>query len=111
MTTVASGFCTSAPDPAAAASLGFVPMAIQGGHHDRPQPSQGAFAGCLRLRHAAGHQVLDRRTMTGPLSTAMPDRAMNPTAAEIENGAPRRNTACTPPTSASGTPIGHPGPR
>ena len=35
----------------------------------------------------------------------MPDNAMNPTAAEIEKGMPRRNRASTPPTSASGTPV------
>ena len=40
--------------------------------------------------------------MTTPLSTATPATAMNPTAAGIENGRPRRLSASTPPTSASG---------
>ena len=32
-------------------------------------------------------------TITSPFSTATPDRAMNPTAAEIENGMPRSHSA------------------
>jgi len=39
------------------------------------------------------------------LRTAMPERAMKPTAAEIEKSMPRRNSNRTPPTSAKGTPV------
>ena len=45
-----------------------------------------------------------KETMTSPFNTAMPDKAMKPTPAEIENGMPRRDSASTPPVSASGTP-------
>ena len=42
--------------------------------------------------------------MTTPLSTAIPDRAMKPTPAEIEKGMPRSMSAATPPVRANGTP-------
>ena len=42
-------------------------------------------------------------SITRPLSTATPDKAMKPTAAETENGMPRSHSAATPPVSASGT--------
>ena len=41
--------------------------------------------------------------ITSPLSTATPDSAMKPTAAETENGMPRSQSATIPPDSASGT--------
>ena len=44
-------------------------------------------------------------TITSPFSTATPERAMKPTAAEIENGMPRSHRATMPPVSASGTPV------
>ena len=44
-------------------------------------------------------------TITRPLSTATPESAMKPTAAEIENGMSRSQSATTPPVSASGTPV------
>ena len=44
-------------------------------------------------------------TITRPLSTATPDRAMKPTPAEIDSGIPRRASATTPPVRASGTPV------
>ena len=44
-------------------------------------------------------------TMTSPLSTATPDRAINPTPAEIEKGISRSHKARTPPVSARGTPL------
>ena len=43
-------------------------------------------------------------TITRPFNTAMPERAMKPTAAEIENGIPRESSARMPPVSAKGTP-------
>ena len=42
-------------------------------------------------------------SITSPLSTATPDSAMKPTAAETENGMPRSQSATMPPDSASGT--------
>ena len=43
-------------------------------------------------------------TMTTPLSTATPERAMKPTAAEMDRGRPRIARAATPPVNARGTP-------
>src|ERR1700760_1562688 len=40
---------------------------------------------------------------TSPLSTAMPESAMNPMAADTENGIPLSQSIATPPVSASGT--------
>ena len=48
---------------------------------------------------------LIRLMSTNPFSTATPDRAMNPTAADTENGIPRSHRASTPPVRASGTPV------
>jgi hypothetical protein len=42
---------------------------------------------------------------TSPLRTATPETAMNPTAAEIENGMPRSAMAKMPPAYASGTAV------
>ena len=44
-------------------------------------------------------------TITSPFSTATPESAMKPTAAEIENGMSRSHSATMPPVSASGTPV------
>ncbi len=41
--------------------------------------------------------------ITRPLSTATPESAMKPTAAETDIGMPRSQSAATPPESASGT--------
>ena len=38
-----------------------------------------------------------------PFNTATPNRAMNPTPAEILNGSPRSHKATTPPISDKGT--------
>ena len=40
---------------------------------------------------------------TTPFSTAMPESAMKPTAAEIETGMPRMASTIMPPTEAKGT--------
>ena len=45
--------------------------------------------------------------MTKPFSTATPDRAMNPTPAEMDSGMSRNHSATTPPLSAKGTPRKH----
>ena len=47
-------------------------------------------------------------TSTRLLSTEMPDRAMKPTAAEIENGISRSTKASTPPMHANGTLVNTP---
>ena len=47
--------------------------------------------------------MYDTRIMSS--STATPDRAMKPTAAEIENGMSRSHRAKMPPTQANGTPV------
>ena len=46
-------------------------------------------------------------TITTPFSTATPDSAMKPTAAEIENGMPRRSSAATPPGQRQRNPGEH----
>lgn len=44
-------------------------------------------------------------TSTNPLSTTTPDRAIKPTAAEMESGISRKAKAMTPPVNANGTPV------
>ena len=46
-----------------------------------------------------------RETSTRPFRTATPNKAMKPTAAEIEKGRSRTVSARTPPTKANGTPV------
>ena len=105
MTTVASGFCTSAPAPLANA-IGTKPRlatsaVITTGRSRWKAPACAASARPIpdRIR-----SWIDD-TMTRPLSTAIPDSAMKPTAAEIEKSMPRTNSSNTPPTSANGTPV------
>ena len=43
--------------------------------------------------------------MTRPFKTATPERAIKPTAAEMENGISRSHRETMPPVSASGTPV------
>jgi hypothetical protein len=45
-----------------------------------------------------------KEIITRPFSTATPDKAMKPTAAEIDSGRPRSHRASTPPVSANGMP-------
>ena len=49
--------------------------------------------------------VFGVHTMTTPLSTATPKRAMKPTPALIEKFMPRRSRASTPPVMANGMPV------
>ena len=69
----------------------------QRGHHDRAgtasarPPRSPLRAACLLA------QLADELSITSPLSTATPDSAIKPTAAEIENGMPRSHSARTPP--------------
>ncbi len=46
-----------------------------------------------------------KEIITRPLSTATPDSAMKPTAAEIDSGMPRIHSATMPPVSANGMPV------
>src|SRR3546814_17613285 len=46
-----------------------------------------------------------KESITTPLRTATPARAMKTTPAEIENGMPRKASAATPPLSARGTQV------
>ncbi|CZH23989.1 Uncharacterised protein [Legionella pneumophila] len=43
--------------------------------------------------------------MTRPFNTATPDKAINPTPAEIDKGMPRNHKAKTPPVNAKGIPV------
>ena len=104
MTTVASGRCTSLPMPVLNA-IGTNPKAVT---------SAVINTGLSRVnapcRIAASSDVprpcnsLMNVTITNPLSTAIPDSAMKPTAAEIEKGIPRIHRDNTPPVKANGTP-------
>ena len=100
MTTVASVRCTSAPVPLLRA-MGTKPRlatraVINTGRKRVMAPSTTASnrspVRCYSSRMNA--------TMTRPFNTAMPDRAMKPTAAEIDSGMPRSHSDSTPPVSA-----------
>ena len=86
MTTMARGFCISAPEPCASA-IGTKPSA-------GPTPvMKTALAFSIRpstMARSSGRPILMRWRMppitTSPLSTATLERQMNPTAAETENG-------------------------
>lgn len=105
MTTVARGLCTSAPEPSdnaiginpsdatnAVISIGLsldeVPVMILLWTSDTPFSSS-------RLKYAI---------ITIPFSTATPNKAMNPTPADILNGKPLITRANIPPTIAKGIP-------
>ena len=105
MTTVAIGFCTSAPAPVA--------MAMG----TKPSEATSAVIATGRSRSIAPRSTASSRpspsprsclmwfSMTRPFSTATPESAMKPTAAEIEKGMPRSHSRMTPPVSASGTAV------
>ncbi len=105
ITTVASGRCTSAPVPVAIA-MGTKPSeatraVISTGRSRVSAPSvtaSGTLAPCSR-------KVLIQEIMTRPLSTATPDSAMKPTAAEMDSGMSRSHSARMPPVSANGMPV------
>ena len=44
-------------------------------------------------------------TNTKPFNTATPNKAINPTAAEIDNGIPLNHKKMTPPVRANGIPV------
>ena len=104
MTTEASGFWTSAPRPCASA-IGTKPRAataavMSTGRRRKTLPSMTASSSsfpCFR-------KLLMKLIITRPLSTATPESAMKPTAAEMESGISLSHSAAMPPVSASGTP-------
>lgn len=105
MTTVARGRCTSAPAPVARA-MGTKPndatsAVINTGLNRVSDPfiiaSSNAVPSSLNL--------LMKEIITTPFSTATPERAMNPMAAETDNGIPRTHKEKNPPVNASGTPV------
>ena len=105
MTTVARGRWTSAPVPVASA-MGRKPSeatsaVINTGRRRVRALSRMASSSDL----PSSRSWLMKVTSTNPFKTAMPERAMKPTAAEMEKGHPRRANAATPPVKAKGTPV------
>ncbi len=103
MTTVANGLCTSAPVSVASA-IGTKPsdatIAVMAtGRRRIIAPSNMAS----RTGRPSSTNCLMKVSITSPLRTATPERAMNPTAAGTENGIPRSHSATIPPVKASGT--------
>ena len=103
MTTIASGFWTSAPRPVARA-IGTKPIAgtmpvIRTARTRSRVPST--------IASSTGRPASIRwRTLvitTRPLRTVTPDSTINPTAAEIENGNPARSKPNAPPARPRGT--------
>ena len=107
ITTVASGRWTSAPAPVAIA-IGTNPIDAQ-----NAVASTGRRRSCAPRRTAASRSQASSPSrsepiwsiITSPLSIAMPDNAMNPIAAVMENGIPRSHRASTPPVTANGIPV------
>ncbi len=105
ITTVATGRCTSAP----------VPVAMAIGTKPSDATSAVISTGRRRVRAPvvtaassgwpASRRVRMNDSITSPFSTATPDSAINPTAAEIDSGMPRSQSASTPPVSANGMPV------
>src|ERR671934_2563975 len=105
ITTVASGRCTSAPTP------------VLNAIGTNPRLATSAVISTGRSRTSADSSTASARpsprsrswrmnvTSTMLFSTDTPDTAMNPTAAEIENGIPRSHNATTPPTLPNGTAV------
>ena len=102
MTTVASGRCTSAPTPVLNA-IGTNPklatnVVISTGR-------RRVVAACVTASSSArpfsrSWRMVETRIISS--STATPDIAMKPMAAEIENGMSRSHSATMPPTAAIG---------
>ena len=102
MTTTASGFWMSAPEPVAN-SIGTWPMklvraVISSGRKRKSQP---------RVMVSSSEAPLSRSwrknaTSTTPFCTATPSSTMNATAALTDSGMPNAATAMMPPTSANG---------
>ena len=103
MTTVASGFWTSAPAPVASA-IGRKPSDATSAvvSTGRSRPSAASWAATSGVAPSARSlRICD--TSTRPFRTATPKSAMKPTAAEMLSGIPRTASANTPPITANGT--------
>ena len=105
MTTVASGRCTSAPVPVDRA-IGTNPReatraVMSTGRSLFNEPSTIASSDGI----PCSRNWLIRVTITRPLRTATPARAMNPTAAVMEKDMPRNQSETIPPVKAEGTPV------
>ena len=105
ITTVARGRCTSAPIPVARA-MGTNPReatkaVISTGRSRVSDPCRMASS----KGTSWSRNLLIKEMMTIPFNTATPDNAMNPTAAEIDNGIPRIHKEKTPPVKAKGIPV------
>ena len=105
MTTVASGRWTSAPMPVLKA-IGTKPSAatsvvISTG---RRRVRAASSTACSRsMPRCLSRRIVETSSMSS--STATPESAMKPTAAEIENGMSRIHRAKMPPVHAKGTPV------
>jgi hypothetical protein len=105
MTTVASGFCTSAPVPVASA-IGTKPSDATSAVMRTGRKRSSAPRSMASLSSAPSRRSwLMQLTITSPFSTATPERAMKPTRAVIENGMSRSHNARMPPVRPSGTPL------
>jgi hypothetical protein len=105
MTTVASGRCTSAPVPVAIA-IGMKPSeatsaVMSTGRRRVNAPSRIAASSAT----PSSRSVRMYEIITNPLSTATPESAMNPTAADIDIGMSRSHKARMPPVNAKGMPV------
>ena len=102
-TTVASGLCTSAPTPVASI-MGTNPRAATSAVMSTGRArSRAALMAASAGPFPSSSSASSRDMRTTPFSTAMPERAMKPTAAEMETGMPRRARTIIPPTEAKGT--------
>ena len=106
MTTVANGRCTSAPAPDEIA-IGRKPMAAAAAvsitglkRSDVP-----FFTSSSIFFIPVSFRCFRCSISTIPLSTAIPNKAMNPTPAEILKGIPRIHNATIPPTTDKGTAV------
>ena len=105
ITTVASGRCTSAPVPVASA-IGKNPSdatkaVISTGLRRVSDPS--TTAGFKSI--PSSRSLLMKEIITTPFNTATPERAMNPTAADMDSGIPLIHSETMPPVHANGTPV------
>ena len=104
ITTVANGRCTSAPADVETA-IGKKPSiaAVAVSNIGRMRSRVPTNILLLMLFIPSCFNELKRLMSTSPLSTATPNKTINPTPAEIENDIPRTANAKTPPIVASGT--------
>ena len=104
MTTVARGCCISAPVPVESA-IGTKPneatnAVINTGRNRVNAPIWIAWSS----GSPSANNLLIKEIITIPFRVATPDRAINPTAADIERGIPLIHKKNNPPVKANGTP-------